>query len=125
MTRRSSDPWTPCPAGEFRRLGQRLRARRRHRRVFLYTAARLAAGVALGVGAAAWWLRADAPGETSPSALTCTQVKQLIEPYARGALDDAVRQQVRAHLSGCAACRALYNARGLSRREGGPHDGLA
>jgi len=100
--------WSPCPAGELTRLGNKVRSRRQ-RRVFLQSAA--AAGAA-GLGGLAWWLAV--PGEPPLGGLNCTQVQELAKPYAAGTLGEEMRKKVRQHLAECPQCGPRFKAMGLA-----------
>src|SRR5262249_47317427 len=103
MARRDRVGWEPCPAGEIERLAQRLR-RRRQRRRFLGVAGVLTAAAA--VGGVSWWLGFGASDEPAPGSfgdftyagIRCSRVRAQADAYGKGALSDALREQIRKHL---------------------------
>lgn len=115
MTRESEDPiepvrpWSPCPAGELARLGRKQRGRKQ-RRLFLR---RMAAGsvVAATGGGLAWWLHPFA--EPTFGGLTCSEIHQLAEGYAKNKLDESLHERVRQHLVLCPRCGPWAKAKGL------------
>lgn len=100
--------WSPCPPGEFERLGRKLRYRRR-RRVFLRTV--MAGAVTATGGVTAWWL--FAPVDQSFAGLTCSDVHRLVDAYAKHELEESVREQVRQHITQCPRCSPWAKSRGL------------
>lgn len=110
--------WVNCPEGEIAELGDRLRTRRR-RRFLLQSVAGGAVTVLTG-GLVFAWLRSSPRGATSASGdfdyagIRCGRVKEKAGDYVSKALSDAVRDQIRLHLSQCSSCRAHYKAKGIT-----------
>src|SRR5262245_33570809 len=99
--------WSPCPRGEFERLGRRLR-KRRDRRTFLRASAGALAvaavgGLAFSLGPDLWLL--SGLGGPEFADLTCSEVRRLADAFAKGKLDAKTSEKFRNHLARCAACR--------------------
>jgi anti-sigma factor RsiW len=58
-----------------------------------------------------WWL--VALREQPPGGLTCDQVQQLVDAYAKGKLDEETRRKVRQHVTQCPQCGPRFKAMGL------------
>lgn len=113
MARQPDQPvadWAPCPPGKIVHLGQKLR-KQRQRRVFLRTATMLTGAAAIGAGT---WLSWTMLGrEPNYGGVTCSEVQRLGADYAKGNLDEAVKNLVRQHLARCPKCAAKYRSMGL------------
>jgi hypothetical protein len=103
--------WEPCPAGYIARLSDQLK-RRNQRRIFLRTAAAVAAVAATG-GGLSLWMRSGSSRQPSFAGLTCAQVIALADDYAHGRLSDEAREKVRQHISQCPGCGRHFRTRGL------------
>lgn len=101
---RESAAWEACPAGTIQTLGERLRGRRRARRVQRWTITGMGlAGIAFV--SLLWSIESlQSPANAS---LICTDVKLLAEAYVDGTLSDALADGVARHLDSCAHCRQM------------------
>ena len=102
--------WAPCPPGAFELLTEKLRARRR-RRFFLRTAAvTVGTAAAAGVGWLVWQL--NQPGPANFGGIACPEVIRLGPEYAKGELNEDLRERIRIHVSLCPKCGPYYRSKG-------------